>query len=470
MDEKESLDWLYEKACVSLNDKQKAFLHHFIFKNKGHGVLSGIAGSGKSTVMSLLKKYYGDEIVFFGASGVASLNLPDNIGVGTGHSCLSLPTKPATELNYKKVSPKCSNLFASSDLVKIIVIDEAYSYNSDTLDVIWRRIERFNKRTSKRKARNIRLLLVGDSGQMVTIADEDLKKELQQRWGSHLMFRSTVWDRFNFTHYVFDKVERQDDKVFKACLDVIRYNQTERYDKCLSWLNKRYTSDYSVDSLVLAARNKTVDKINKQVLDKNPNVKTHFPVKISGKFDMRDVLIREDGITLCEGLSVMTVNNDKDDRWVNGLCGVVTQVVGGEGCYVRFDNGNVEFVDKFTWENKEVYIEKDVVQENGEVKDELKERVLGRLTALPVVYSSSFSVSKAQGLTISRPFVIDMEETWLYTWEKMKDFGQNFLYIALSRATSVDMITLATPIRKEHIKSCKESIAFWRECCKKSVI
>ena len=129
--------------------------------------------------------------------------------------------------------------------------------------MIHKRIQRFNKRTNKRKRRDIRLLVVGDSLQATTIADAELQQELKVRWGSHLMFNSTVWDRFNFNYAVLNKVERQKDKVFKACLHVIRYYQEERLPKCLQWLNKKHRPFYSVDKLVLAATNKTVDRIKK---------------------------------------------------------------------------------------------------------------------------------------------------------------------------------------------------------------
>lgn len=462
------LEEIINNNPFELNAKQKNFLIKFT-EGKGHWVLNGLAGSGKSVMMALLKKYYKDEVVFFASSGVANLNLPDNIGNGTGHSGLSLSTKLATELNYKKVTPKCSKIFGKSDLVKIVVIDECYGYNSDNLDLIWRRIQRFNKKQGKRQRRNIRLLMVGDPAQQITITDYNLKQALKERWGHHLMFKSKVWNRFNFTYAVFDKVERQDDKVFKACLDVIRYNQKSRFPKCLSWLNKKYSTKLPDDCLVLAATNKTVDKKNLEVLNRNPNQKFTFNGTSSGDFNMKDVLVK-DSITVCKGLRVMTINNHPEGYWVNGSVGTVVSILYGESVLVRFDNGEEHYIEPHTWENKETYVEKDVKQEDGTVRDVLKERLLGSFSNLPLVQASSFSISKSQGLTITTPFIIDPEDTWLYTSPKLEDFGTNFLYIALSRSSSIDNINLAKPIRPEHIKPCLESIEFWSETCKKSVI
>ncbi len=466
MDEK--LQKILEGLPFTLNEKQLNFVIRFI-NGEGHWCLNGLAGSGKSSIMLILKRYYEDEIVFFASSGVANLSLPESIGNGTGHSGLGLPMKPSTEINHKKISRKCSDLFASSDLVKIIVIDEFYGYNSDNLDMIHKRIQRFNKRSGKRKRRNIRLLGVGDPAQQVTIVDENTAEELENRWGHHLMFKADVWERFDFTYATLDKVERQNDKVFKACLDVVRYYEQGRFDKCLRWLNRQVNSHYPSDRLVLAATNKTVDVTNAKVLARNPNEKVTFYANLKGEFNMKDVLVK-DKFVACVGLKVMTINNDIEDRWVNGSTGVITSVIQGMGVEVLFSNGETHLVENNLWENKEPFVATDVEQEDGTFKDELRERVLGSLEILPVVQASSFSISKSQGLTITEPFVIDFEETWLYTSNKLGSFGTNFVYVALSRALSVDLITLTRRVDPKHIKPCFESIDFWNYAAERSVI
>ena len=464
----ESLKWLFERVPFKLNEKQRKFLVAFINSEKSF-ILQGLAGSGKSTIMALLKEYYQDKILFTATTGVANLSLPNNIGNGTAHSCLSLATEPTNELHHKKVSTTTNNLLGSSDIVEIITVDEAFGLNSDNLDLIWRRIERFNKRTAKRKKRNIRLLLVGDSAQQVTIADNETRDELYRRWDHHLMFKSSVWDRFDFQVAVLDKVERQKDKVYMACLEVIRYNQKERFERCLPWLNTLYNKNYSNDQLVLAATNKTVDKINERALKSNTNKKVLFKGNATGKFNMKDVLIKKD-ITLCQGALVMLADNDREGRWVNGSRGVVTDIIHGEGVWVEFTNGEVHFVEYLDYENTETYVEKDSKQADGSLKDEMKKKVIGKLTALPVLLGYSISISKSQGLTLTDKYVIDMEGSYLYTWDKLGSFGTQFLYVALSRASEKELVTLATKLEPNHVKVCQDSIDFWYECVWKSII
>jgi hypothetical protein len=468
IDEKlQSVNDLIASASVPLNEKQQMFLHKFISSNR-HGILQGIAGVGKGEMIKLLKKWYGEELAVFCSTGVASQNL--SCSYGTAHAYLSLPIKPATEYDYKKVSSKSSGLLGGSDKIKIILIDEAFLLNSDNLDVIWRRLERFNRKYRKRKKRNIRLVLVGDTGQSVTIADDDLKAELKSRWGSHLMFESSVWGRFNFEYYVLDKVERQEDKVFKACLDVIRYNQKERFDKCFKWLNKRQSNQYNPEWIYLAATNKQVDSINESVLNNNPNEKFHFPALIQGDFNIKDTLVRENGVTICKGLKVMTITNEEYGRWSNGSTGIVT-LADSEGCYIKFDHsGKEEYVTLNEWQNKEVYTEDVVDKESGEITTKVKEKILGSMVCLPVLPSSSISIMKSQGITISTDYIIDLGEDYLYTWKKMGDFATNFLYLGLSRGVDINKIHLKQQVKPFHVKVSEESIKFWKYCKEKSLI
>jgi len=469
--DQEKLDNILSELPFTLNEKQMKFIVGFITIG-GNWCLSGLAGSGKSCILLILNRYYEDEIMFCASSGVASINMPDNMSSGTGHSCLSLPRGIATEYDYRKVGSKCSNLLASSDKIKIICVDEGFSYNSDTLDVIYRRIQRFNKKTKNRGKRNIRLLLSGDAGQMTPIVNDKDQLELENRWGHHLMFMTDVWERFNFNYGVLSTVERQNDKVFKECLNVIRNYEVERFPKCLSWLNNNYNPNYPKDQLVLAATNKTVDKINNEFLKANNNPKYTFSGEKSGTFDMKDLLVK-DTFVACVGRKIMTVVNDSPEngsRFVNGSLGHITSVNHPLGITVLFDNGNEEFIEPYCWENKERYIEKDVVQVDGSIKDEMRENLLGTYKTLPCTAGNSFSIIKSQGLSISSPFVIDLESTWLYTNPHMGSFGQNFCYIACSRGVSKDLITFATKVQPEHIKPCGYSMSFCDFCEEASII
>lgn len=315
--DQEKLDNILSGLPFTLNEKQMKFIVGFI-NGTGHWCLLSPAGGGKSLMMLVLSKYYGDEMIFTSSTGISSENMPEGISSGTTHGVMSLPTKPATDYDYRKVSSKCSKILASSSIVKLIAFDEAFYLNSDSLDVLLRRKTRFDKKTAKRDRRDIRFLFVGDTCQGTTITDKPLKVELSKRHGHHLMFMTDLWENMDITYAMLDKVERQDDRNFKAALDVIRYYEKDRLPKCLEWINKRYGLTPPENSILLAATNKTVSKTNDWYLKNNPNPKQVYQSTQSGIVNKKEIPVG-DSFTACVGLRVLTINNQRDGLWQNEI-------------------------------------------------------------------------------------------------------------------------------------------------------
>ena len=92
-----------------------------------------------------------------------------------------------------------------------------------------------------------------------------------------------------------------------------------------------------------------------------------------------------------------------------------------------------------------------------------KKKVIGSCYQIPIKPASAFTVVRCQGKTFNKQGVIDIGDKWLYTNQRMGDFGSSFLFIALSRFTTVDNIELARPIEKGHIKVCRDSVNWWNE-------
>lgn len=443
-----------------LTKGQDIFLKKFT-AGTGHFSLLGAQGSGKTTVMQLLKEYYGDEIIFCASSGVASKQLPNNIGAGTAHRVMGLSRDVSTPQSLKKVPTPCQQLFGTSSLIKIVVVDEAYAMDSDHLYQMLQRVARFNKKTSKRSPRNIRILWVGDCLQRLPICDYERKRVLTERYGHWLSFKSHVWKNAWFQTYVFDDVKRTSDKVFKACQDVIRYGEESRYDGVLKWLNKRVVVNPDLSNLLLAPTRKTVAIANARALEANPNPKYTYEAKPWGKFDLKEAGI-EPSVVFCVGQEIIITVNHQDGYYVNGDFGRITKICSkGCGVFVELKETHEEvFVEICEALEEESYVETGVVQKDGSLQDELKKKVVGGCMYLPILGSSGMTIARAQGRTFRVPINIDMEGTWLY---KKGDFGTSDLLVAISRATCVENINLISPIKKEHIKVCRESIAYWKE-------
>lgn len=451
----------YGEVPFELTKGQKNFLEDFT-TSEDHSALLGMQGSGKTTIMGLLHKFYGSEIVFCATSGVANKQLPDDLGSGTAHRVLGLPIGLSRDNTISKVPTPCQKLFGSSDLIKIIVIDEAYTMHSDRLWIILQRILRFNKATSRRKKRSIRLLLVGDPLQRLPICSDQEKEFMYNTFGHWRMFNSTVWKEGNFSSYVLDEVKRTSDKVFKACQDVIRYGIEEKYEKVLLWLNKRVNKNYDKSTLLLAPTRKTVKKANELALTSNPNPTYTLPATTWGRFNMREAGI-EPFVDFCLGQDIITLVNHPEGDFVNGDFGKIVDICPeGTGIFMeKKSDGSVVFVEVYECYEEEAYVEIGVLQDDGSSIDELKKKKVGGCKYLPIMGSAGMTIARSQGRTFHVPININMEGTGLYT--RRGDFGTADLLVALSRATCIENINLCAPILESHIKVCRESIQYWNE-------
>ena len=457
---------ILEGLPFTLTEEQLRFVGDFIAHPNRNFYLLGASGCGKSVTMEVLGKYYEDTIVFCASSGVASQLMPNKISSGTAHRVMSLERDVTTEATLKKVNTTTQGIFGKSNLVRTIVVDEAFALDSDNLAKIEAMLTKLSRGTRNRKKRTLRVLLVGDCLQRLPIVSDARRDELTQRYGNYLMFGSDVWERLNFKGHVLTHNKRQEEgkdaHIFKAALRVIRYGEEARYEGVLKWLNKRVNTNYSEDAMLLAPTNKIVDEHNYRYLQNNPNQKFEFIAKVKGKYNIKDCPADE-RIILADGAEVLTLTNNIEGFWANGSAGVC-EMVTSEGCYINFhDSGETHFVPIHTFEEEESYVENDVVQKDGSLKDVLRKRKIGSCEQISVKLAAAYTFSRVQGKTFNREGVLDMGADYLYTSQKMKDFCVSGLYIALGRFSSIGLISLAKPLKRCNIKVCRESINFWQE-------
>ncbi len=500
----ERLKSIIEGLPFTLTSEQEFFIRDFIMST-GHATCLGDSGVGKTTVMWVLSKYYKYEIIFGGSSGIATVNLPDNIGSATGHKMLKLSVGEAIDADYKK---SAINTLTKSDMIKIIVLDEAYCYNSQDLDQMLNQIRKLNKSTRNRRSRDIRLLLVGDNLQRLPIVSDDLKKKLEYKYGHYLMFRSSVWKRFDPKCYVLQENKRQDgnspkDIWFRKALYVLRYGIEEHYDKVLKGLNKLVVGeDYEEGSLYLAPTNSAVNAYNANYLRNNPNEKFTFKVSFDDKYDKKEFPIEKE-VTLAEGCKLITLVNNEEGGYQNGTEVTVKDILPSEGVIGIKEDGSEIFIELHEFKQEEIVAVEEKVEnlKLSQIMDKLsteklitleqqqdmtrealnklyskkvKDKVLvqerkhiASAFALPCKLSAGYVIARSQGKTFNRKGLIDVGEPdkdYFYTWNKMPDYMVAGLFVALGRFTSIDHIQLTRPIEKKHIKVCRDSINFWWEC------
>lgn len=446
---------LFDTFPFPLTEGQKNAAH--LIESGRHCLILGSAGTGKSTLMEVVKKFYGDKAVFCATTGIANQRLFNmQGGLGTAAKVFGLPMNIATGKDWKEVSRNCQKILMSNDQIEHVIIEECGMLNAEQMHLIENRIKRANRKTKKRRERNIQIIMIGDLLQLGAVVNTQLKDYLQQNYNSHLFFKSEAFERMGFRTCFLGEVKRQNDKTFKAALDVLRYANEDRLDKCLQWLNKRYTG--KVEGLpMLASTNATVDRENQKALDANPNPSGVFTASLEGDYDIKNCPVEEE-LELKVGLKVMTLVNDQEGHYQNGSLGEVVDMT-LEGVFVKFAHtGEVHCIPPFEFEEQEMYQESVTWNALGEEIPVMGTRTKGKCTQIPIKQASAMSVHKSQGATINTSFGIDLGWTGLYTHEDRKDFGNSLAYVALSRATDIDHVNLVTEIKPEHVKVCEETV------------
>jgi len=137
-------------------------------------------------------------------------------------------------------------------------------------------------------------------------------------------------------------------------------------------------------------------------------------------------------LVLKEGAQVIFIRNDKQGRWYNGSIGKVTRL-NDQSVYVALENGAEMMVEWEVWENMQYSY--------NEKKKVVEEKVLGSFSQIPIKPAWALTVHRSQGLTFNR-VVIDFAGG---------AFTGGQTYVALSRCTSIDGITLLKPLSERDI-------------------
>ena len=462
------LDKIKEGLPFTLTKEQDDFLFKFI-TGEGHWSLLGDSGAGKSLTMWILKLYYENEILFGASTGTASEALPNGIGCGTGHSLFNIPRNVEIESDRRK---RPADVLTKTDMIKIIVLDEGYCYNSQDLDFILRQITKINKKGKNRKQREVRLLLVGDCLQRLPIvSDEDYRKHLYDTYGHYLMFRSSVWEEAGFKTYVFQEVKRQSgtepkDVWFKKALRVMRYGMEEHYDHIIKGFNKKVVgTKHDQDAMYIAPTNAKVNKYNDQYLNRNPNEKFEYSVEFDPSYNKEEFPM-EWAVTIAEGCKFLTLVNNPEEGYLNGTV-LLAKDITEEGIYAEKEDGSPVFVGIHEFKQEEVYAAEEEVY--GSIVQVQKRRHVASAFMIPIKLCAGFSFSRCQGKTFNQEVVLDFghsTDNWLYTKKGMEDFMVAGAFVGFSRATNIDHIKLRNPLQKKHLKVCRESINFWWESVK----
>ena len=395
--------------------------------------VSGRAGTGKSRLIDYLRRMpEGRRQVVVAPTGVAALALR----ASTIHSFFRLPIGviDAAALVSDGVEPA-----AVLRQMSRLVIDEVGMTRADILDAIDMRMR--IARGDPRPFGGVQVIMVGDFLQIPPIVrDED--RAILERLGyeTPFAFSAKVMQRAPVRVATLRKVWRQSDPAFISVLGALREGRNAQ--SAIDWLNAHCARPHRPGAvpLMLTATRATAEAYNAEgiasLLADSACRLTRFVARCSGAFDAKhEALPAPETLKLCPGVRVMSLRNDPAGQFVNGSLGEVIDLWDGDGdldlafVLVRFDGREAPTrITVAEWAKSRQVWDREA--------DTIAETTVGVFRQIPLTYGYAITIHRSQGLSLD-DVRIDLGRG---------AFAPGQLYVALSRARSIDGLSLARPI------------------------
>jgi hypothetical protein len=417
----------HEKTKIEINEQFRHALD--IMENSDRSIfITGRAGTGKSTLLNYFRNVTGKKVAVLAPTGVAALNVKGQ----TIHSFFRF--KPGITPDRVK-KPRSDNPESIYRKLDIIVIDEVSMVRADLLDCVDRFL-RLNGPEADKPFGGIQMAFIGDLYQLPPVVTSGEKTVFQSLYDTPYFYGARVFDSFDMEFVELEKIYRQHDEGFITLLNGIRNNSVTA--KELELLNERYQPEFEPPPddfyIYLTTTNRLAEEINGKRLAELKDRLYTFTGNIEGDFGQEYLATKID-LQCKVGAQVMMLNNDTEDRWVNGSIGEITSITqnrkGEDVIIAELADGDEVEITPFTWEISRFFVE----------AEGLQSEVIGTFTQFPLMLAWAVTIHKGQGKTFDR-VIIDIGKGI---------FAHGQMYVALSRCTTLGGIILKRPALKKHI-------------------
>lgn len=424
------IDW---PADVTPTPEYEAAVQ-YLLESDGHLFVTGRAGTGKSTLLRVLREVMGEACAVLAPTGLAAIN----VGGQTIHSFFGFPPRLVNPEDIRRSRNR--RVMRQLDF---LVIDEVSMVRSDLMWAIDQSL-RVNRGRAKEPFGGVRLVLFGDLQQLPPVVRGEEAAVLEDTHGGPYFFNISALSEGTGTQYLeLQRVFRQTDEMLIDVLNAIRSGEVEesKLETLNGQVNPIRTLSQGQDFVILTPTNAAANRINKAYLDALPAKEFVFEAGIIGDFN--DKAHPTDAtLTLKEGAKVILLRNDTDRRWVNGT---VAQIAKLNESQVWIDVAGKEYeLEAVSWKNRRYAFDQN--------EDKIVESVAGTFKQFPLRLAWALTIHKSQGLTLDKVYVDLGRGTFAH--------GQT--YVALSRCRSLEGLALARPLRQSDILFDPQASAYQR--------
>ena len=405
-----SFDEIKDQIIDLLDNDEQEFIY-----------LTGAAGTGKTTLLEVVKADLDKKMIVVAPTGIAALN----IGGTTINSAFRIGFDTFPEITKSK-DPRFNKLLKK---LEVLIIDEVSMVRAPMLDAISQTLK--IHRGNDEPFGGVSVLACGDLFQLPPVVKEYEEKIIFDKYDSIYFFSAHSFQEFTQPKFfeLTKSFRQEDDSDFYDLLNNIRLG--EDLENTINSFNRSCFSPESEteSSMIITSRKNRAEHINEEMLNRIEGTQVSTKSKEYGDLNENDLPAPRE-LKLKVDAKVMFIKNDSAGRWVNGTVGIVTQCSEKTKKYIRVKVGTeIHKVEREEW-NKVRYIYDDD-------DDDVFEEVISSFKQFPLKLGWAVTIHKAQGLTLESCSV-DLGSGAFAT-------GQ--AYVALSRCKTMNTLNLYRELR-----------------------
>jgi len=432
----------YSSDSFELSDVEVLPEYEFILQAAKIGCpsffVTGKAGTGKSTMVKWLSSQL-EGCAIICPTAIAAVNVNGD----TIHSFFGLPPvhiDPDEEFQTRaKTRVVLENL-------NYLIIDEVSMVLPNIVDAMSNILKRV--RRSNEPFGGLSTMFVGDLLQLPpVVSSKEESIYFSHRYKTPYFFSADIFKQQEIIPVNLTQVRRQSDIDFIEALNHIRLNRDHRDH--VAFFNRSCYRDKNHDGeaegTILVPTNAAAKQINTGKLDALPGQLCIYNAEITGNIPANKwKLPVPDRLELKANAKIILLKNNKP-QWVNGD---QAKVVGLEDDHIRIrklNTDNVLIVNRVDWEKfKYTY--------NYETK-KIEKEVVGTFRQFPLALGWAITIHKSQGMTLEN-LTLDLGGG---------AFCEGQTYVALSRAKSLEGITLSRPIKMQDVRVDPIVLEFYKK-------